>query len=355
MRALGIGLLIFNLLLTAAIGLYLAPASWGKRQEMNATVAKHYLVKSGLPVDGKFDSSASQQPITFTVAGGHVVSSVSTELLTGYFDGTNGGPVASQTEELDRAYNAKTSELNGLADGEAIRVLAGSFSQQGAFVPGLLSAMARSYDDRFAVRQLIPRGQGADVAGAAKKLKEQFAAHYNAAKQATNEIEKKGKIAHFLAFLEPDKDTWQKRVILVVGMVEYLKMLGEQSAATDDFARRVSRRIEQDQETFTQEYELLRKLAVERGQLRNLQSEVEKLVGQNQADDQTATNARTTQKSNRDAEVADWNKKVAEQLAANAALEKQLQEAQRKVAALLDEIADRELKLEAAEKSAGGK
>ena len=62
MRAIGIGLMIFNLLLTAAIGFYLAPTSWSKRQELNATVAKMYLVKIGLPLEvAKFDSSASTQ------------------------------------------------------------------------------------------------------------------------------------------------------------------------------------------------------------------------------------------------------------------------------------------------------
>ena len=99
MRALGIGLMIFNLLLTAVIGVYLAPTAWSKRQEMNATVAKAYLVKVGLPVDAaKFDSNSSTQPISFATTGGHIVDHVSTDLLTGYF-GTD--PVNSQKEELE--------------------------------------------------------------------------------------------------------------------------------------------------------------------------------------------------------------------------------------------------------------
>lgn len=358
MRALGIGLLVFNLLLTAAIGLYLAPQSWSKRQEMNATVAKHYLAKVGLPVESasKFDSASGTQPISFMTTMNHVVPSVSTELLTDYFNGSEAPPVISQMEEVDRAYNAKSVELQA-SPAEAILQLAGNFTPQGVFTPGLLTLMVKSYDERAEIRDLIPRGQApaSQFEEAAKKLKDKFAAQYNAVKSAATETEKKSRAAHFLAFLEPRSNTWQKRVILVVGLNQYQKTIGDQSIAYDEALRRVNRRIELDQDRFAQEYELLRKLAVEQGTLRNLTQEVEKLAAANQNDDQSAVNARTTQKTNRETELAAYQKRVADQLDANAAKEKQIQDMQRRVALMLDAIVAAEAKLAAAEQAAGGR
>ena len=358
MRALGIGLMIFNLLLTIAIGAYLAPTAWSKRQEMNATVAKAYLVKVGLPVDApKYDANSSTQPISFSTTGGHVVESVGTEMLAGYFG--NDTPVNSQKEELEKAYNAMQSTIAGMnSPADVMGLLAGSYSK-GQFSPGLLTLMSRTYSQRAEVRSLIrapnevaDANQLQKAVEAAKKI---LAQRYEEVKAAKTELETKDRIAHFLAYLNPQSDTHQKRVILVVGMRQYMKMLGDQSASYDEIARRVSRKIELDQEFYVQEYEMLKKLAIDRAQLASSQKAVEIELASNKNDDDTSYNARVGQKTARLQELDNVQNAVKKLLDSNAALESKLQETQRTVGQLLDSILAEEAKLEAAERAASGK
>jgi hypothetical protein len=360
MRALGIVLLIFNLLLTAVIGVYLAPQSWAKRQEMNASVAKAYLVKIGLPYEAaKYDGNASTQPISFPTTGGHVVEAVSTDLLKGYFTGADGEPVNSQKEELEKAYGKIQGDLNAMGGpAEVLNLLAGSYAQ-GRYVPGILALMASTYEQRSEVRGLVPTpGSKPDarvIQDNANKAKEILKQRYEETVAAKSDLEKRDKLAHFLAYLNPQSNTWQKRVILVVGMKQYAKMLGDQTVAYDEIARRVSRAIELDQEFYVQEYERLKKLAIDRAQLRNMQKDVENDLSQNKNDDDTATKARIEQKAKRVQELDTIRTAVKAQLDANAALEKKLQETQRAVGQKFDEILAQEAKLEAAEKTAGSK
>jgi hypothetical protein len=355
MRALGIVLLIFNLLLTAVIGVYLAPLSWSKRQEMNASVAKAYLVKIGLPYEAtKYDSNASTQPISFPTTGGHVVESVSTDLLKGYFTGTDGDPVNSQKEELEREYGKTQGRISAMGSpNEVLNELAGNYTQ-GRYVPGILALMASTYEQRREVRDLVPRpGTKPDarqLTDAANKAKEILKQRYEETLAAKSDLEKRDKLAHFLAHLNPQSNTWQKRVILVVGMKQYAKMLGDQTVAYEEIARRVSRQIELDQEFYVQEYERLKKLAIDRAQLRNMQKDVENDLSQNKNDDDTATKVRVEQKAKRVQELDTIRTAVKAQLDANAALEKKLQETQRAVGQKFDEILAEEAKLEAAEK-----
>lgn len=357
MRALGIGLMIFNLLLTVAIGAYLAPTAWSKRQEMNATVAKAYLVKVGLPLKAsKFDANLSSQPISFTTTGGHVVESVGTELLTGYF---GNDPVNCQHDELEKAYNAMQSTIAGMnSPADVMGLLAGSYSK-GQFSPGLLTLMSRTYAQRAEVRSLVrapnevaDANQLQNAVVAAKKI---LAQRYEEVKAAKSDLEQKDRIAHFLAYLNPQSDTHQKRVIQVVGMRQYMKMLGDQSASYDEIARRVSRKIELDQEFYVQEYEMLKKLAIDRAQLASSQKAVEIELASNKNDDNTSYNARVGQKTARLQELDNVQNAVKKLLDSNAALEAKLQETQRTVGLLLDSILAEEAKLEAAERAASGK
>ena len=358
MRALGIALLVVNLLLTAVIGVYLAPQSWSKRQEMNASVAKAYLVKIGLPYEAaKFDSNSSTQPISFPTTGGHVVESVSTPLLEGLFSGADGGPVNSQKEELEKAYGKLQGDLNGMGGpAEVLNLLAGSYAQ-GRYVPGILALMASTYEQRSEVRDLVPRpGSKPDarlIQDSAEKAKAILKQRYDETVSAKSDLEKRDKLAHFLAHLNPQSNTWQKRVILVVGMKQYAKMLGDQTVAYDEIARRIARAIELDQEFYVQEYERLKKLAIDRAQVRNMQKDVENDLSQNRNDDDTAAKARVEQKAKRVQELDTHRTAVKAQLDANAALEKKLQETQRTVGRKFDEILADEAKLEEAEKKSG--
>lgn len=360
MRALGIVLLIINLLLTAVIGVYLAPLSWSKRQEMNASVAKAYLVKIGLPYEApKFDANSSTQPISFPTTGGHVVESVSTPLMEGLFSGADGGPVNSQKEELEKAYGKIQGDISAMGGpADVLSLLAGSYAQ-GRYVPGILALMASTYEQRSEVRGLVPtpgsKPDANQLRDAANKAKEILKQRYDETVAAKSDLEKRDKLAHFLAYLNPQSNTWQKRVILVVGMKQYVKMLGDQTVAYDEIARRISRAIEQDQEFYVQEYERLKKLAIDRAQLRNMQKDVENDLSQNKNDDDTATKARVEQKAKRVQELDTIRTAVKAQLDANAALEKKLQETQRAVGQKFDEILADEAKLEAAEKTAGKK
>jgi hypothetical protein len=355
MRALGIALMVFNLLLTAAIGLYLAPNAWSKRQEMNAHVAKHYLVKIGLPYEApNFNNGSSSQPISFPTTGGHVVEYVSTDLLTGYFGGDS--PVNSQKEELEKAYAKVQGEIAGMGGpAEVVNFLCGSYAQN-RFTPGLLTLMAKTYEDRTAVRALIPTGK-ADanfLQASANKAKDLLKAQYDAVTAGKSEMDKKDRLAHFLAYLNPQSNTHQKRVILVVGLNQYAKTLGDQAASYDEIARRVNRRIEQDQDFYVQEYELLKKLAIERSQVRNVQKDVENDLQANKTDDDTAVKSRLDQKARRQQELDALRGENKGLLDANAALEAKLHATQKKVGDLLDAILAEEAKVDAAERTAGG-
>jgi hypothetical protein len=284
------------------------------------------------------------------------VESVSTELMTGYFGGDT--PVNSQKEELERAYAKIQSDIAGMnSPAEVVNFLCGGYAQN-RFTPGILTLMARTYEERTAVRALIPApGSKADAAflqASANKAKDLLKAQYDAVTTAKSDMDKKDKLAHFLAYLNPQSNTHQKRVILVVGLNQYARTLGDQAAAYDEIARRVNRRIEQDQDFYVQEYELLKKLAIERAQVRNVQKDVENDLQANKADDDTAVKARLDQKARRIQELDGLRAENKAQLDANAALEAKLHATQRKVGDLLDAILAEEAKVEAAERTAGG-
>ncbi|MFO0935983.1 MAG: hypothetical protein U0798_05635 [Gemmataceae bacterium] len=353
MRALGIGLMIFNLLLTAAIGAYLAPLSWSKRQVMNATVAKSYLVRIGLPVEApRYDPNASTQPITFSTAGGHVVEEIETSVLKEYFG--NDQPVNSQKEELERAYRATESKITSMEPAMKVAYLVGEY-RKNAFVPGILIYMARNYDERTTLRSLISPGRNdpALIQKASQEAMKYLKDRYEECTSAKPGLEQQNRIATFLANLEPESNTVQKRVILVVGMKQYLKVVGDQAAAYDEIARRVNRKLELDQEFYVREYEMLKKLAIDRAQISSAQKAVENELALNKVDDEKQFSMREGQKTNRLQELDTYRNRVKKVVDANAALETKLQETQRSVGLLLDSILAEEAKLAEAEKTAG--
>lgn len=359
MRGLGIALLIFNLLLTAVIGLYLAPTASSKRQEMTASVARHYLAREGLPLTAaKFNSGDSTQPISIRMTAGQTFENVPNDFLKGHFAGveSEGGLVNSQTEEFERAYSDKLAKLGDSAL-NALNEMAGSFNAQGQYTSGFLTAMAGSYAERSEIRALAvrPNAPANVVSANLAKAKEIFKKKYDDAAAAKSEAEKKAAIAHFLAHLNPSSNTWQKRVILVVGMKQYTQTIADQAASYDEIARRIARKIEQDQSHFVTEYETLKKLAIERAQLRNRQKEVENGLAQIKADDEKAVKTSERQKGQRDEELAKLRATVKDQLDRNAALEKTLQETQRQVGEMLDRILAEEVKLEKAETASTGR
>lgn len=351
MRALGIGLMVFNLLLTAAIALYFGPQSWKIRQELNAGVAKSYLAIKGLPIenDGKFDANASTQPVSFVGANGHVVTTVSTPFMQGYFNGADGQPVNSQKEELERAYSEFTSKLG--EGTEVISNLAGSINDRGQYTPGILALMADSFDERQAVKDLIPNlRDNAKVTVSASELKKLLETEYAKIGSEANVYTKKMKIAKFLSMLYPQSNTWQKRVILVCGLEQYQNSLAAQTTIMESSNRLVSRLIEQDQNSFETNYFQLRKLSTEFSIAKSAQKTAESGAKIVQSDDDSTLQTLSTRKADREKELGDQKALVTKQLESNAALEKEISETQKKFNKLLESIAEFETKLEEAEK-----
>jgi hypothetical protein len=350
----GIGLTILNLLAAAGIA-YLALDNRAKRQDIDAAVARHYLALHGLPLDGAKVSGDTVET-RIPTANGVPVNRVRLDTLKKYLDapggaqfGAAGSQVTTQLEEVNRAVQAVTTAVGAMpAPKQKIDFLVGSFANPGGrrtFTPGILIYLAETAEEREAARAFAanPNGQNAAAAQAL------FAAKAAAVTAPAAEPVWRARIAHFLISLEPTSDDWQKRVAQVVGLRSYARALAAQDLAVQEIASRVTRRIEDDQKAFVEQYQQLQNLSIPLSLLLSREEEVRGELDAQQQKDASLLSEKQGQKAKTEKVYDDLVKAVAAQSAANAELEKGVHATQRTVGRLLDEILKLEADLDAAE------
>lgn len=299
MRALGIVLVVFNLLAGGGFA-YLAVRDWKGRQEITAAGLRHHLILAGLPLGDR--PAAGGQPgdpadmptdpeaeIPFSVelAGGVRTTTVSPKLLQAYFQGAGGaaaadaegkgkggatvgtlnnkpvdvGPlkplggtmsVPNQLAEVRRVYNQIKAAVGG-ADGQGAKT---------ALLGGWLVFQTETYDERTEVLRLI---QGENADGLEKRLYARFERVLGSGGSAAarDGEERRAAIAHLLVHLDPDAG-WQRRVGMVVGLRRYVTAVAAQAVRFADMTNRVVAQTVTDGRTFEARYLQLEQYARDR-------------------------------------------------------------------------------------------
>ena len=99
-----------------------------------------------------------------------------------------------------------------------------------------------------------------------------------------DDFERRARLAHLLVHLDPSS-AWQKRVVMVVGLRQYVRTVAEQTIRFSQMTARVQKQIADDQERFVAENTQLRNLAVQRTQLVQSAGETrDRVAVQNQKD-----------------------------------------------------------------------
>jgi hypothetical protein len=99
-----------------------------------------------------------------------------------------------------------------------------------------------------------------------------------------DEPERRARLAHLLVHLDPSA-AWQKRVMMIIGLRQYVRTIAEQTLRFSQMTARVQKQIADDQEQFVTANTQLRNLAIQRTQLvRNTEETRNRVATQNQKD-----------------------------------------------------------------------
>ncbi|MBX9583134.1 MAG: hypothetical protein K2X87_22735 [Gemmataceae bacterium] len=330
MSTLGKVLLVINLLASAAF-VYLATQDWAKgRQVIEAAGLRQVLLLRGLPLGERPDDlqtadlpadATAEVPFRVEMGGGRPTETVSPGVLKAYFAAgggatteatapvvlTTNAPVANQLAEVRRVW--------GLIRGKATEVDGAAKAQVAGF---FLRLQPETLDERVQVLGLIARGDGNAVldrlqakfdqvlnAPAAPDLAALGSADDDPAarlakaaevrgKTAKDGAERQARLAQLLVNLDPDPG-WQKRVVLVVGIRQYVAALAAQAARFREMAARVERLTADDQARFADEYAQLRGLAIQQTQTVRDTAEVRARLDEQVRKDQEFVTQRQTQ------------------------------------------------------------
>ena len=311
-------LLVINLLLIGGFA-YLAVQDWQGRQTIAAAGLRHQLLLVGLPLGDRPLPMPSDPDaeIAFRVelAGDVPTESVSPSLLKAYFAPAGGAaseegarritvgtfnnkpvdvlvppslggnqPVPNQLSEVDRVLKEIKSKIEQ-ADGTNTKA-------------GLLGAwlilQPETYDERSEVLKLI---QDENVPELEKRLYARFDQVLSAPRQpdvaaiaptenptpedlktrrskadellstgVKDEPERRARLAHLLVHLDPSA-AWQKRVMMIIGLRQYVRTIADQTIRFSQMTARVQKQIADDQERYVAENTQLRNLAIQRTQL----------------------------------------------------------------------------------------
>jgi hypothetical protein len=390
MSLLGKILLVVNLLAAAGLA-YLTAQSWAKRQEINGAAIQFELALAGLPVEEpKQAAEGDSVPLKVLLPGGFETDTVTKKLLDKYFSGA-GTAVNSQLKEVKDALQKIEANVAAKGtDAEKLRDLCGGITADGGYAPGVLNRYADTFEEREAIRNLgltrDPAAVANNLAQARARLQKKFDAALNppapnlaqadAAKleelkprladaaaadelraiyaaggpgYARDESDRRSRIAQVLMLTDFSADA-QKRVALIVGLRTYVKALNELTSRQEECTRRLERSFEIDQARFQDEYELLKRLAVEQDKLLFQQQRVVAGLKEQLASDNDSVNARQTQLQALEKDLGVVVADVAKLLQEQAAVEGALFNVQKKVGETLRGNFDLEAKLLSAEK-----
>jgi hypothetical protein len=195
----------------------------------------------------------------------------------------------------------------------------------------------------------------AELAAALEKLKARPAQVVDSRLVPLDTDERARKLAHLLVHLSTDA-AWQKRVLVVIGLRQYVKVLGAQAKRFAEMSLRVEQQLIADQEAFLDEIRVLATRAEVATEEANRQAAIRaKWVAQALTDADLVAQRETQLKELKD-QLVKIKTQVDAMLARQTAIESGLFEIQREVAITLDEIYKLEADLDARErKLAGGK
>ncbi|MGL4423006.1 MAG: hypothetical protein ACRCZF_20250 [Gemmataceae bacterium] len=386
MALLGKILLVINLL--AAVGLvYLATQDYAKRQEISSALLRHRITLDGIPVPEGPAGEGNTVPFAVEITRGNFTTSVSKTLLDAHFGGT---APTSQVGEV-KARKAKIdNDLAGMAtDADKLRFLCGAKNRENLFEPGLLFRFADSYEERQAIRDLAmiidPARVKANYEAARIRLDRKFDALINEPKPSEiqadtakldelktkivanpkdeaalaelkavqsagapgycrDDADRRVRIAQLLMLLDLSANG-QKRTMLISGLKVYSLAVSEQAGRLEEIIRRIDRQIEQDQLKFTEEYELMKRLAQEQDQLYYQQKRVLDGLQNQLGDDDKAVALRTTQLANLKTELSKLQADVAQRLTEQSKVESDLFGVQKRVGETLRDNLSLEEKL----------
>jgi hypothetical protein len=331
MSTLGKVLLVINLLASAGF-VYLATQDWAKgRQVIEAAGLRQVLLLQGLPLGDRPDDPqgadlpadpAAEVPFRVELGGAaKPVETVSPGVLKAYFASAGGAtteaaapvvlttnaPVANQLAEVRRVRSliaARANEPGGpgkvAVAGFCLRLEPETLEER----VQVLRLIAEGAGDQLLDRLLakfdqVLAGPAAPDLSALGSAEDDPAGRLDKAAEARAKATKDGserraRLAHLLAHLDPDPG-WQKRVMLVVGLRQYVAAVAAQAARFRAMADRVERLTADDQARFAEEYAQLRGLAIRRTQTVRDTAEVRVRLDEQVRKDQEFVTQRQTQ------------------------------------------------------------
>ena len=146
-----------------------------------------------------------------------------------------------------------------------------------------------------------------------------------------DEPDRRRRIAHLLAHLDRDA-AWQKRVALVVGLRAYVAAIQDHVGRLRAMTAGAQQQVVLDQADFSETYDLLKNLAMERAMLLDQQQALTADLAIQRRRDQEAVTQRWSQLQRREQELKSLQEQVAAALARQAEVEQGLLSVQKRVA-----------------------
>jgi hypothetical protein len=351
------------------------------------------------PIDLADMPTDAEAEIPFAVQGpgGAMTETVSPELLKAYFQAASGGaaegqgvvltsnaPVPNQLAEVRRVYGVIKAALNAI-DGPAAKA---------PVAYALLVNQAETWDERLDIMALRDAANGNELvhlldlkfygvnpklyeggalnpegwAGSADRIKElearraKLEEEANADKESDagrqkqsqalalagqierrrpqpprDETELRNRLSHLLAHLDLSA-AWQKRVMMVVGVRQYVHTIAAQAVRLAGMIARVDQATADDQERFVADYGALRALAITRTQQALELAEVRSRLQDQAVKDQDVVNQRELQLNGLKAELVKVKGEVNDLLARQTVVEKALFDLERIIGQTLADV-----------------
>jgi hypothetical protein len=326
MSTLGKVLAILNVF--AALGLVcLAALDWGQRQAWSYAVFRHDLVLHGLPIDDK-DTDADGVP---------TVAQLGDATLNKIFENAGGQPVKTQVEEVQR----KQRDLRGQID--AIDAA---------------NEAARAEKLRKILRPLVRTGGERDALDTAKpdKLEDLFQSAFKGALDGKDAQDKpldgdqrRLAIAHLLFNSSDDQD--HPRVLAVVGLETYARLVEGQAQALREMARFVEHAMVEDRTSFVIQHKpMVQRVLVLSDRVADLKGSLDQYLAE-KAKHQEFVNARLNDVKELEARIAAAKTATQEALKEQARLEQVYFQAQRAVGQAVAENQQLEKQIRARERA----
>lgn len=242
MKALGIVLSIFNLLLAGVIVL-LAGMDYGRYRGHSLAAFLHEMVIVGLPVDDNEVVESYPTDPTVTKLDSEVLKMVFKQVKDGRGGPDLGGdPVKTVNQELDRVKNKVESNIAAQPGDQRKREKLWNY----------LQFQARSIVERDDYRKKCSEGPIDDALAELKRRFDQVRQPQNRSERPNNK-ELRQSAAQLLLNLSND-EAWRQRVATVVGLEAYVVAVGAQADMFAQITSDLRNLIAQDQGNFEVSY-----------------------------------------------------------------------------------------------------